>query len=92
MSYFVDATVVEKGKEEVVERLEKAVRETAEENMVLFEEMMRKQALVEQAELLHAELDDLLEQKQNEMNKKAPDSQGSSSIRFSTSPINIPTL
>ena len=61
MSIFVEDDVVEKAKNNVAEHLERAVREKAEENMALFEELIRKQDLLEKAELLAAELEDLQE-------------------------------
>ena len=62
MSTFVDDELVEKGKQDIADHLERAVREKAEENMALFQELMRKQDLLEKAELLAAELEDIREQ------------------------------
>ena len=47
MSTFVDDELVEKGKQDIADHLERAVREKAEENMALFQELMRKQDLLE---------------------------------------------
>lgn len=57
-----DSASIERGKEDVAKRLEAAVKTKAEENLALYQELLRKQALLEEAEAVFDEANELIEQ------------------------------
>lgn len=68
-----DEDDVEIGKERLAEHLEAAVRSKAEENLALYQELLRKQALLEEAEAVFDEANELIEQRNLSLMSSEPD-------------------